>query len=388
MRILMLLENEFLRDSRVEKEVETLYKSGHEIIVAAISKSGLPYEEKRKNCIVFRKSISKCILKSSVGALKFPFYFNFWRKYITGILKEQPVDAVHVHDLPLCLVGIEIKKKFNIKLIIDLHENWPALLNVSSHANTFMGKILSSEKQWRSYEKSCTMAADRIITVVAEMRERISLLGVPPNKIIVLENTPEYRTNIELKYNRDKRFFTLVYIGGISFHRGLQYIIKGISLLVPELPVRLWIAGDGKYSAFLRAQVKTLGLQDFVIFFGMVSKDKTEEFMSKADVGLIPHIRSEQSDNSSPNKLFEYMAAGLPVLASNCSSVKRIINETDIGVTYVYNSPVDFADVVKRLYNDHEKRVIFAYNGKKEVAEKYNWERGSVSLVNLYSGLE
>jgi glycosyltransferase involved in cell wall biosynthesis len=387
MRILMLLENEFLRDSRVEKEVETLFKSGHEIIIAAISKSDLPFKEKRENCIVFRKRISKFILKSSVGALKFPFYFNFWRKYIAGIVKEHPIDAVHVHDLPLCLVGIEIKRKYNVKLVIDLHENWPALLNVSSHVNTFMGKILSSEKQWRSYEKSCIMEADRIITVVAEMRDRIAQPGAP-NKIIVLENTPDHKTNSELKYNRDKRFFTLIYIGGISFHRGLQYIIKGISLLVPELPVRLWIAGDGKYSASLREQVKNLGLQDFVIFFGMVSKDKTEELMSKADVGLIPHIRSEQSDNSSPNKLFEYMEAGLPVLASNCSSVKRIIDETDIGETYVFDSSADFAAVVKKLYNNHEKRVIFASNGRKAVTEKYNWERGSVSLLNLYSSIK
>ena len=209
------------------------------------------------------------------------------------------------------------------------------------------------------------------------MKERISKLGISDKKIIVLENTPEIQSLTELKYERDGRFFTLVYIGGISYHRGLQYAINGLSQLVTELPVRLWIAGDGKYFSVLKDQVRSLNLQNNVEFFGMVAKEKTDDLMKKADLGLIPHIRSEQSDNSSPNKLFDYMAAGLPVLASNCSSVKRVIDETNTGMTYVFDSPSDFASVLKTLYNDHEKRVIFASNGKKAVAEKYNWDYSS-----------
>lgn len=384
----MLLENEFLRDSRVEKEVNTLFKAGHEITVAAITFTGLPFEERRRNCIVFRKKISKFIIKSSVGALKVPVYFNFWRRYVNEILEKYEIDAVHIHDLPLGRIGKEIKKKYNIKLVIDLHENWPALLSVSSHTNTVIGKILSSEKQWRSYERKCAMEADRIITVVDEMKERISKLGVPADRIFVLENTPESQSVNELRFERDDKFFTLVYVGGISFHRGLQYVIKGISLLVPEIPVRLWIAGDGKYSVHLKEQVKSLNLQNYVEFFGMVSKDKTEDLMKKADLGLIPHIRSEQSDNSSPNKLFEYMAAGLTVLASDCLSVKRVIEETGSGMTYVFDSPSDFAGVVRKFYNDRDKSAIYASNGKRAISERYNWNQGSVSLSSLYSGFE
>jgi glycosyltransferase involved in cell wall biosynthesis len=383
----MLLENEFRRDSRVEKEVETLFDAGHEIIVAAISHSGLPGKEQRENCTVLRKTISEFTYKSSVGALKFPYYFNFWRRYLNEIFEQNKIDAIHVHDLPLAQIGIEFKKKYNAKLILDFHENWPALLSVSTHANTLFGKILSSEVQWRSYERSCAMEADRIIAVVSEMKDRILNLGIPPNKVYILENTPQIITLDELNYERDKRFITLIYIGGISFHRGLQFVINGLSLIKNEVPVRLWIAGEGKYSAVLKQRVKVLGLSDCVEFYGMVSKDKTEELMKKADAGLIPHIRSEQSDNSSPNKLFEYMAAGLPVIASNCTSVKRIIDETDTGVTYVFDSPSDFAGVLKRLHKDHEIRAIFAANGKRAVTDKYNWAMGSVSLVTLYSGL-
>lgn len=388
MRILMLLENEFRKDVRVEKEVRTLFNAGNEVLVAAISSSGLPGMEKREDCIILRKPISKFILKSSVGALKVPVYFNFWRRFVADILKKYKVDVIHIHDLPLCRIGTEVRKHYNIKLVIDLHENWPALLGVSAHTNTFFGRILSSEKQWRTYEKAYVREADGVIAVVDEMKERISKSGIPADKIFVLENTPDSGSINELKYERDNKFFTLIYVGGISMHRGLQHVIDGVRLLIPELPVRLWIAGDGRYSGTLKDQVKKLNLLNFVEFFGMVTKAESEDLLKKADLGLIPHLRSEQSDNSSPNKLFEYMAVGLPVLASNCISVKRVLDETKAGKTYVFDSPSDFASVVKELYYDREKSKIFAMNGEKAIREKYNWQQSSISLLKLYSGLK
>jgi glycosyltransferase involved in cell wall biosynthesis len=388
MKILMLLENEFRKDGRVEKEIHTLFQAGHEVIVAAINISGLPAEEKREECTVLRKNISKFTVKSSVGALKVPLYFNFWRSYVRAILKHHKIDAIHIHDLPLCRIGTEVKKQYNIKLVIDLHENWPALLNVSAHTGTFLGKILSTEKQWRSYEKKCAVEANAIVTVVNEMKERISKQGIPPAKIFILENTPETGAVSELKYERDPDYFTLIYVGGISLHRGLQYVIDGIKLLVPELPVRLWIAGDGKHVPSLKEQVSNLNLQNYVKFFGMVTRAESEDLMKKANLGLIPHIRSEQSDNSSPNKLFEYMAAGLPVLASDCISVRRVLAETNSGTTYIFDSPSDFARVVKDLYSEPEKSDTFAANGIRAVRDKYNWQQGSAALIRLYSGLQ
>jgi len=384
----MLLENEFLRDSRVEKEVQTLFNAGHEIIVAAITTTGLPYLEKRQNCTVFRKSMSRFVNKSSVGALKFPVYFYFWKRYIRKILSDHNVDVIHIHDLPLCRIGLQFKKKYNLKLVIDLHENWPALLSVSVHTNTLAGRILSSEKQWREYEKSCTEKADAIITVVDEMKNRITAPGISAGKIYVLENTPEVGEQKELVFERDNDYFTLLYVGGISYHRGLQYVIEGMSLMEKDIPVRLWIAGQGKYSSVLINLVRKLDLGSKVEFFGQLSKNEVENLMRKSDFGLIPHLRSEQSDNSSPNKLFEYMASGLPVLASNCISVKRVLEETNSGITYIYDSPSDFAGKVRGLFADRKNTQVFSMNGIDAVRKKYNWQQGSSSLIKLYRDLD
>ena len=88
-------------------------------------------------------------------------------------LEEKNYDVIHIHDLPLAKVGLDLRKKYGIPDIMDLHESWPALLSLSTHTQTFLGKLLSSEKQWRNYEKEVLAKVNWIITVIEEAKERL-----------------------------------------------------------------------------------------------------------------------------------------------------------------------------------------------------------------------
>ena len=179
----MVLESEFKADYRVENEIEQLIKLGNEVTVACYSFSGTNHNEKRDGYTIVRKKISSFIYKTSVGALKFNFYFNFWKKYLSFLLEEKNYDVIHIHDLPLAKVGLDLRKKYRIPVIMDLHENWPALVSLSTHTQTFLGKLLSSEKQWRNYEKEVLGQVDWIITVIEEAKERLIGIGIDSNKI-------------------------------------------------------------------------------------------------------------------------------------------------------------------------------------------------------------
>jgi glycosyltransferase involved in cell wall biosynthesis len=386
MVILMLLENDFLTDFRVRKEVHSLVEENHRVIVAGISDGNVAYKEVLPECILYRKKISSFYLKSSVGALKFPFYFNFWRSYIRDILKSEKVDAIHVHDLPLAKVGFELRDEKGIKMVLDLHENWPAFLEVSQHTQTILGRILSTEKQWRIYEKKCCLQADAIITVVQEMKDRIVKTGIDPEKISILENTPLLKKTEKKPGHVPDRKFTLIYVGGTTYHRGLQYILEGLTKIENKSAVKIIIAGDGRYLRNLKELSSTLGLSsDLVEFRGKVSKPTTESLMSESDIALIPHIRSEQTDNSSPNKLYDYMSAGLPIIASDCLSIKRILDETGAGVTYIYNDPADFAEKLTSLINNKGLMLKMTENGLSAFNNKYNWENSAIELKRLYN---
>jgi len=192
MKILMILEWEFPPDVRVENEILALSEAGHEVHLACSTRKNRPESDKFGKAFIHRKKISKFIYKSSVGCLKFPFYFNFWRDFLFPICHREGYDAVHICDLPLSRIGQEIKQKFNTWLIIDLHENWPALLKTAKHTRTIAGRLLSSNRQWIEYERITLPEADKIITVIEEARDRVIHLGIDPGKISVVSNTINY----------------------------------------------------------------------------------------------------------------------------------------------------------------------------------------------------
>lgn len=386
MNILMLLENDYLSDFRVQKEVRSLREAGHQLTVAAVTSGEVPYITERDDCLLFRKKMSSLIRKASVGALKFPFYFNFWYSYVSDILENHEADAVHIHDLPLAFVGNRIKERYGAGFVLDLHENWTDFLEVSQHTKSLAGRLLSSTVQWRKYEKESVRQADHVITVVAEMKDRLVQNGAPEAKIIILENTPPV-SSVTNSTPGKSEVFNLVYVGGVTQHRGLQYMIRGLALLKKDLKWHFTVAGDGRYLPELKVLTVRLGIADRVSFAGKIAKQEAENLISKSDLAVLPHIRSVQSDNSSPNKLFEYMAAGIPVLASDCISIKRVIDETDSGVTYVYDSPENLAVKLGELYLDRENLRLMGANGRKAVREHYNWENSANSLIQMYRSL-
>jgi glycosyltransferase involved in cell wall biosynthesis len=383
LRILMVLDREFPPDIRVENEIEVLIKSGHEVHIACYTQKHRPVLECLNGLTIHRKPISSFMYKSSVACLTLPFYFHFWKKFIAEIGSVQPFDVIHIHDLPLSRIGIWFKKTLDIHLIIDLHENWPAFLRISMHTNTLTGRLLSPISLWRWYEKNVLHRADDIIVVVDEAKTRLTRLGIPPHKIFVVSNTINL-VDLRLSIPLHGEGIILYYAGGINFHRGLQNVILALKKANNE-KLRFWILGDGSYKSELIALVDQLSLKEQVIFFGHQSFSKVMEMLSQADFAIIPHLKTEHTDSTIPHKLFQYMYAGKPVIASNCLPLQRIIEETGAGVVY----PSDNIDFLSDLLHSlgEMKSNEMADRGKKAVIEKYNWNQDGEVLLNLYRKL-
>ena len=380
----MVLESEFKADYRVENEIEQLIKLGNEVTVACYSFSNAYHSEKRDGYTIVRKKISSFIYKTSVGALKFNFYFNFWKKYLGSLLEEKKYDVIHIHDLPLAKVGLDLRKKYGIPVIMDLHENWPVLLNLSLHTQTFLGKLLFSEKQWRNYEKKVLVQVDGIITVVEEAKERLIEIGIDSNKIEIVSNYLNLNTFPDLKRVNSKEI-VLFYGGNVNFHRGLQFVIDGMAIVKRKYPkITLVIIGDGSYVGTLKKKVKELSLEESVNFLGRKSQNDLFAEMMKSTIALIPHIRSEHTNTTIPNKIFQHMYAQIPTLSTNCDPLKRIIEKERVGLIYEHDNSKDFAEKLQILINDNINNK-YGINGKKAVIEKYNWKAQLTILENFYS---
>jgi len=382
MKILMVLDHEFPPDIRVENEIETLTEAGHEIHIACFTMKNQAVYDRFGKAHIHRKKISKLRHKTSVGCLKFPFYYNFWRSFLFSLQQKYQFDIVHIHDLPMAQTGLELKQKYGIRFILDLHENWPALLEQADHVKGILGRFLSDTHEWKKFEMKMCHQADNILVVVDEASTRLKHLGIEPNKLEVISNTLNLAHFKIPDTKPDEAYFTLFYAGGINRHRGLQTIIPALKHLHKK--VRLFILGDGSFVEELKSLSKQNDVSNQVIFMGWQPFDKMNELMGKADICLIPHVKSDHTDNTIPHKLFQYMYAKKPVIASDCKPIERIIRQYDSGKIYAWQDTAAFVTIIKSIMNDKQKLKSMGENGHQAVVENYLWKYDAEKLQNIY----
>lgn len=377
----MILEQDFPPDLRVENEINSLSEAGHVIHLACITRTGKIEFEGKGNFYIHRRHLPVFIYKSSVAALKLPFYFRFWRKFIQDICNKYEFDAIHIHDLPLAKIGLEYKRKKNIHVTFDFHENWPDYLKNAEHTNTILGKLLSSDKQWRKYELDSCKKADSIIVVVEEAKKRLVRNGIKSEKIRVVSNTLNLNTFSDVPGNTVPEKFILFYAGGVDVQRGLQTVIEAVSILKPG-NFEFWIFGKGRYSDTLKEQISKLGIRDKVKLKGHVPYKEIPGYLSQSNAAVIPHIKNDYTDTTVAHKLFQYMYIQIPILSSNCKPLERIINETQTGIIFKSENAADCAKALEKLIN---KSFVFVEKGKDWVLNKYNWKKDSQELIKIYS---
>jgi len=388
MKILMVLESIFTGDTRVENEALSLISEGHEVGIICYSTTGKSVVENYKNIKLYRTGISKFIRKSSVAALTFPVYFNFWKKQIQKILASEYYEAIHLHDLPLIRVCYGITKRKRLKLVLDLHENYPALMEISEHTKTIPGRLLCSIRKWKAYERTYVNMVDHIIVVIEEAKTRLTKFGVVPDKIKIVSNYLKFEnyTQFTRKSHQDGKII-FVYLGGITFHRGLQYVMEAANLL-HDLSDRfsVKIIGDGRYVANLKQMVERYGLRN-ILFTGWLSEYEAFENLSDGDVALIPHIKTDHTDNTIPHKLFFYMYYGFPVISSDCNPIERILEESGSGITFPSGDFRSLALIMRSFITDPSEMKKYS-DSNNAVREKYNWDLEAKKLLSLYQELD
>jgi glycosyltransferase involved in cell wall biosynthesis len=112
------------------------------------------------------------------------------------------------------------------------------------------------------------------------------------------------------------------------------------------------------------------------------------DILAGSDAAIIPHLRTENNDASSPNKLYQYMYLNKPIISTDCTSLKRIINETGTGFIYKNDSPGELFLLLEKLITDRNLLKETKGNGRKAVLEKYNWNIDKKRLIDAYRQLE
>ncbi|WP_272150391.1 glycosyltransferase family 4 protein [Tenacibaculum aiptasiae] len=391
MRIGMILDKIFPPDPRVENEAIELINKGHEVFLFCLTYTNQKKEEEVNQITVKRYKSNKLEYKLSALAYTIPLYSILMEKKISHFLNETRIEAIHIHDMVIAEAVFKANKKLELPIVLDLHENRPEIMKFYPHLKRFPSNVLISHKKWKEKEETFIKKANRVIVVTKDAKEEIvertkidsSTISVVPNTV---RSSFYEKAQIEITENKKKDNFVLLYIGDTGERRGLRTVVRSLPKLAKDIKnIKLVIVG--KVTNELKLEVDKLKITNYVDFQGWQNESTFVKYIQESDVCLSPLHRNIHHDTTYANKLFQYMSLGKPLIVSNATAQKKLVEEYNTGLVHKEKDVEDFENKVLELYNNPLLREKLGKNGKGFVQNEFTWDKTSKELINLYAGL-
>ena len=394
MRIGMILDAAFPPDPRVENEAVSLVKCGHQVYLFCLEYGDEKVSEIINGIQVKRYKSSKLEYKLSALVYTIPFYTFLMQKKIDQFITETKIEALHIHDIRIAQAVFNANKKFNLPVVLDLHDNMPEVMKLYPHLQKFPGKYIISPKKWKQKEEEFIKKATKVISVSPEFIETLQMrLPSEKEKFILVPNTirasffEEYTVNASI-IEKYKNKFVILYLGDTHVRRGLQTAISSVEKLKDKIPnIKLVIVGKNTTDVVLKQQVEDLKLYDFVDFEGWQNVALFQSYILSSAVCISPLHRNLQHDVAYANKIFQYMSLGKSLLVSDAIAQKRLIERINSGLVHQEKDVKDFSDKILKLFSDEKLRTQLGENGKNFVRNEFSWEQTSKKLLHLYENL-
>jgi len=392
MNICKIWDADYPWDIRVEKVCDSLTEAGHTVHLVCRNQARRQRLEEHGRFTIHRlPSISPAF--GPVHTLcNFPFPMNsVWIHAIASVIRKTRADLILVRDILLALPSAILGKAFGIPVILDMAENYPAMLQdrLRYTPTSPLGKLVRHPAPVRFVEWLCLRLIDHIIVVVEESRERLMQAGFSPDRISIVNNTPKLdRWETGGKRDAQGEDIRLVYLGVLDGSRGIDVAIRAARHLKDQdCPVTFVVVGDGPNREELRNLANQLDVSDRVEFTGRLSFSRVQDIMARSDVGLIAHYATDAWNTTIPNKLFDYMSSALPVVVSDAKPMARIVRQEGCGKVFKDRNPHDLARCIKDLRDPGVRRRL-GKCGQAAIHRRYNWDYDSEVLLKTVGAVK
>jgi glycosyltransferase involved in cell wall biosynthesis len=376
--VVMLVRNAYTHDTRVEKEALTLTAAGHRVTVVADAGPGLPERETRDGTLVVR------VPRMGVAIPGLRFLLHEWR-LARRLVALRPT-VLHAHDSNALVPVAMAAAKRRISFVYDAHELW---LGRPRRDRSRLYFTLS-QAWYRVVQRLTIPRAAAVLTVsppiVGHLRRHYRLAEVH-----LVANYPALTGRVERRELRDlpggesidPDLPIVLYLGGLMRGRGIEGLVEAMATISGAQLVSL---GEGPLLEPLRVSAKASGAR--VIFLPPVPPELVNDYAASATVGVSPYIPEALNNRYSlPNKLFHYMAAGIPVVASAFRQVRAIVESSGCGVTVDTTDPAALARAIRRVLRDPAEAAAMGARGRAAVEGRYNWETSASVLRTVYEDL-
>lgn len=383
--VLMLLDNTFMSDARVEKEAKALLTNGFKVIVACVRDNDSKMKEVRNGI-----EIHRIIPSEFISPLRFG-HKNMIRQLVTD-LSQFHFDIIHCHDFHMLRIGVELnKKKKSSKLVYDAHEylkGWPYYKTANGVLNKLKGKIV-----WNYFlrqERKNIKEADYVITVTSGISKRLksdhrlsynpTVIGNPPPNTSVQQDKSYFRELFGLNENS----IILVHSGTIyQSDKQLHQLFK----IVKETKdlILVMMGNRPRFYEVKEWANQNPELKNKIFFHDYYpEQEKNIKCIANGDIGLM-HVRDEWVAHriTYSNRFVEYLMAELPVVATHQEFAKEINEQFNCCEFYSENDEIELQHAIEQIICDLKKHQLNAILAKSKIS----WESESLKFIEFYSSI-
>ncbi|WP_159266013.1 glycosyltransferase [Pseudomonas monteilii] len=397
-KVAMIVWNEFVNDARVLKEAQTLATSNYDVKVFALHTPGKTLQ----NEVIQEKLSVRRIARSPLWRWRKPTYNAHAREPVQKNVPEQVhvsilrliartwthlgllvniisfrPDVIHAHDVNTLPTAWLAKLLTGAKLVYDAHE-----------ISTSREGYVQFKKTVALVEKYLIPRAAAVITTTDTRAKYLARL-YKVSRPLTLQNRPRFVESVKSRILHEQlglaeEWPIVLYQGGIQSGRGLEKLVRCAKQFEPCYVV---LIGGGRLTQKLFDIRESLELQSVVHFIPTVALSELPNYTAAADIAVQPIENTCFNHFSTDsNKLFEYIIAGVPSVATNFPEIRKIINEHQAGVLIPDNDDAALVEAVNKLLGDRNLRTSLSKNAKL-AAKALSWESQENLLTGLYQNI-
>lgn len=294
---------------------------------------------------------------------------------------DAAADLYHIHDPELLVVGLVLRATGR-RVVYDIHEDLPRTILLKAYIPRFLKKPL----MWivERLENAAARQMSGLIAATPALATRFAPLHrntVVVNNFVMLEEFV-LSTRTEWKH----RDAAVAYYGGISYERGIQEMLMAMELLPDTLHLKLELGG-WFYVQDQKVELTAKPCWKHVNWHGELDRNSIASLLNRVKVGLVVLHPDEAYLTSQPTKLFEYMAAGIPVVASDFPLWRDIICSAGCGLLVDPFNVHQIADAIERLVRNPDEAEAMGQRGRKSAEDNFSWAHEEQVLLSFYASL-
>lgn len=292
---------------------------------------------------------------------------------------HEKADIYHFHDPELITAGL-LLKVFGKRVIYDVHEDVAKDIYDKAYLPLWSKPVLRTAI--KMYEWLALAAFDQIIAATSSIEQNFR-----SNKVTLVRNVPILG---ELTAPVDIPFVTrpenVVYVGGLAEFNGVEQMVLAMERLPEDSNIRLILGGKFSSSEQENA-IRALPGWERVDYYGWVGREQIAGLFMQARAGLVVYQPTPNIMECEPNKFFEILSAGLPLIASNLPHWSKFIQQYECGTVVSPSDPCAIAVAIQSIVSQPDKAEEMGRRGQRTVIDDYNWGVDGSRLVDLYRDL-